>query len=71
MIGYSILGDAGATRNAEQIKRVLINSTPQGKIALFHMNHPEKDTAEGIISTIPELRNEGFKFVKLTDYNLK
>jgi hypothetical protein len=39
-----------------------------GSIILAHMNHPESDTAEGIMAAVPELRNKGFRFVKDTKY---
>jgi hypothetical protein len=32
------------------------------------MNHPEKQTAEGIMKLIPLLRNMGFEFILLKDY---
>ena len=62
--GYNVLGDAGATYTAEQVKKACLNATP-GSIILLHMNHPEKHTAEGIIKAVPELRRQGFSFVKL------
>ena len=69
-VGYSILGDAGATYRAAQIKKACINAKP-GSIIIFHMNHPEKETAEGVMEVVPVLRAEGFRFVKLEDYPLK
>lgn len=68
-IGFDIIGDAGATYSKDQIKRACMG-TRQGSIIIFHMNHPDKDTAEGIKEAIPMLRNRGFKFVKLEDYDL-
>ncbi|WP_082927866.1 polysaccharide deacetylase family protein [Paenibacillus oryzisoli] len=62
--GYNVLGDAGATYNTEQVYKALIKAQ-SGSIVLAHMNHPEKDTAEGVIKAIPELRREGFRFVQL------
>jgi peptidoglycan/xylan/chitin deacetylase (PgdA/CDA1 family) len=70
IVSYSVLGDAGATYSKDQIKSALMKA-PAGSIVLLHMNHPEKETAEGIMSVIPELQKEGFRFVKLEDYNLK
>jgi len=37
----------------------------------MHMNHPEGETAEGLMEAIPELRKRGFKFVKLSEYDLR
>ena len=66
-VGYSVLGDAGATFNREQVKKALLGARA-GSIVIFHFNHPEGDTAEGIMDAIPILINRGFKFVKLSDY---
>ena len=70
VIGFSILGDAGATYRREQVKQALLRATA-GDIALLHMNHPEGETAAGVIAAIPELKLRGFRFVKLSDYELK
>jgi len=69
-VGYSLLGDAGATYSAAQIKKACLNAKP-GSIIIFHMNHPEKETAEGIREAVPALRAKGFRFVRLGDYPLK
>jgi peptidoglycan/xylan/chitin deacetylase (PgdA/CDA1 family) len=69
VIGFSILGDAGATYRSEQVKSALLKAVP-GDIALLHMNHPAGQTASGVIAAIPELKRRGFRFVKLSDYPL-
>ena len=68
--GYSLLGDAGATWSAAQVKTALLKAVP-GDIALLHMNHPEAGTGEGIMAAVPELKKRGFKFVRMSDYPLK
>lgn len=68
--GFSLLGDAGATWNAPQVKAALLKATP-GDIALLHMNHPEAETGAGIIAAVPELQRRGFRFVRMSDYPLK
>jgi peptidoglycan/xylan/chitin deacetylase (PgdA/CDA1 family) len=68
--GYSVLGDAGATFTAVQVKAALLKSTP-GDIILCHMNHPESGTGAGIIAAVPELRARGLRFVRMSDYPLK
>jgi peptidoglycan/xylan/chitin deacetylase (PgdA/CDA1 family) len=70
VIGFSVLGDAGATYNREQVKNALLRAEP-GSIIILHMNHPEGHTAAGAIAAIPELKKRGFRFVKLSDYELK
>lgn len=68
--GYSLLGDAGATWSAAQVKAALLKAVP-GDIALLHMNHPEAGTGAGIIAAVPELQRRGFQFVKMSDFLLK
>jgi peptidoglycan/xylan/chitin deacetylase (PgdA/CDA1 family) len=68
--GYSVLGDAGATYSAAQVKAALLKSTP-GDIILCHMNHPESGTGAGIIAAVPELRDRGYHFVRMSDYPLE
>lgn len=70
VIGFSILGDAGATFSAAQVKTALL-SAKAGDIIIAHMNHPEAGTGAGILAAVPELQKRGFKFVKLSDYPLK
>ncbi len=70
VVGYSLLGDAGATWNAAAVTAALLRARP-GDIALLHMNHPEAGTGAGIITAIPELKKRGFRFVKLSEFPLK
>jgi peptidoglycan/xylan/chitin deacetylase (PgdA/CDA1 family) len=70
IVNYNVVGDAGATFSTAQIKERLIGSK-NGSIVIMHMNHPEKQTAQGVMAAIPEMKKLGFEFVKLSDYNLK
>jgi len=70
VVGFSVLGDKGATYSAAQVKAAFLTAEP-GSIIICHMNHPEKETAEGIIAAVPELKKRGFRFVRLSGYNLK
>jgi len=70
VVGFSVLGDRGATYSREQVKNALLAATA-GSIIICHMNHPEKETAEGVIEAIPELKKKGFEFVRLSDYSLE
>lgn len=65
-VSFNVLGDAGATFSVSQIKKACLNAKP-GSILIFHMNHPEKHTAEGIAKSIPLLQARGIKFVRLED----
>ena len=68
--GFSLLGDAGATYSAEQVKKALLRATP-GDIVILHMNHPESGTAAGVMAAIPELKKRGYRFVRLSDVPLE
>lgn len=64
--GYSVLGDAGATFSQDRVASQVLSSRP-GDIILCHMNHPEKETAEGLIKSLPVLLERGYTFVQLSD----
>lgn len=64
--GFSVLGDAGATFSADKVFSQMMSCTP-GDIVICHMNHPEKETAEGLIRGIPLLQKKGFRFILLKD----
>jgi peptidoglycan/xylan/chitin deacetylase (PgdA/CDA1 family) len=70
VIGFSILGDAGATYRKGQVEAALLKSVP-GDIIIAHMNHPEGETAAGLKAAIPELLRRGFRFVRLSDYEFR
>lgn len=70
VIGFSVLGDAGATFTEQQVTAALLTSHP-GSIVILHMNHPGSGTAAGVKAAVPELRNRGFHFVRLSDYPLR
>jgi peptidoglycan/xylan/chitin deacetylase (PgdA/CDA1 family) len=70
VVNFDILGDAGATYSAREVKHALLQAEP-GSIALLHMNQPQSETAEGVQAAIPILRAEGFEFVPLADQELK
>jgi peptidoglycan/xylan/chitin deacetylase (PgdA/CDA1 family) len=69
-IGFNVLGDAGATYDKEQVREALMKAGP-GAIVIMHMNHPQGQTAAGALAALPELKKRGFRFVKLSDYELK
>jgi peptidoglycan/xylan/chitin deacetylase (PgdA/CDA1 family) len=67
---FNVLGDAGATYSKNQVIEAVLNA-PLSSIILMHMNHPERETREGLIKAVPELRKRGFRFVKLSEYDLR
>ncbi len=70
VIGYTVIGDAGAIFSAEQVTAALLAVKP-GAIAILHMNHPRSETARGVMAAVPELRRRGFRFVHLREYPLR
>jgi len=70
VIGFSVLGDAGATLPAAKVTAALLAARP-GDIIIAHMNHPEAGTGAGIMTALPLLKKKGFRFVRLSDYPLK
>jgi peptidoglycan/xylan/chitin deacetylase (PgdA/CDA1 family) len=63
-VGFSVNGDGGATYTREKIKKTLAEIEPRS-IVIMHFNHPEKDTAEGVMAAVPILKKKGFSFVRL------
>jgi peptidoglycan/xylan/chitin deacetylase (PgdA/CDA1 family) len=70
VVTFRILGDAGATYSKRRVKEALSNAPPSS-IILLHMNHPEGETAEGLIEAVPELKRRGFRFVKVSELGLR
>jgi peptidoglycan/xylan/chitin deacetylase (PgdA/CDA1 family) len=70
VVNFSVPGDSGATYSEKQVKEALSNAPPSS-IILMHMNHPERDTAEGVTAAIPGLKRRGFRFVKLSEFGLR
>jgi len=64
--GFSVLGDAGTTYSAAQIEQTLALVQPNDVI-IAHMNHPERQTAEGLIPALRKLRDRGYHFVTLRE----
>jgi peptidoglycan/xylan/chitin deacetylase (PgdA/CDA1 family) len=70
VVNFSVLGDAGATYTKKQVKEALLKA-PSSSIILMHMNRPGSETAEGVKEAIPELKKQGFRFVKLSEFGLR
>ncbi|MFA6461711.1 MAG: polysaccharide deacetylase family protein [Candidatus Woesearchaeota archaeon] len=65
VVDWTISGDGGATLSAEGVKSQWLRAT-SGSIIISHMNHPEGQTAEGVALAVPELKSQGYEFVKLS-----
>lgn len=69
VMGFDVVGDAGASYSKEQTYEAVIKSQP-GSVVLLHMNRPEKPCAEGAIAAIKQLKADGYEFVKVIDCDL-
>lgn len=67
-VNYNALGDAGGTFNKNQIINAL-EIAEEGSIYLFHMNRPQSDIANGVKDGIKILKEKGFEFVQLQEYD--
>jgi peptidoglycan/xylan/chitin deacetylase (PgdA/CDA1 family) len=70
VVNFSVRGDAGARYSKKQVEEALLHSAP-ASIILMHMNHPKGETAQGVSAAIPELKKRGFRFVKLSEFELR
>lgn len=70
VVGFSVLGDNGATYSREEVKTALL-SARAGDIVIVHMNHPEAGTRDGLMDALPELKRQGFRFVRLSECPLR
>jgi peptidoglycan/xylan/chitin deacetylase (PgdA/CDA1 family) len=70
VVNFSVRGDAGATYSKKEVREALLHSAP-ASIILMHMNRPGRETAQGVMEAIPELRKHGFRFVKVSEFRLK
>lgn len=66
-VNFDVIADGGATFSENQIVSATLRAKP-GSILIFHMNHPEKRVAEGVMKAIPLLREKGYRFVLLEEY---
>lgn len=66
IMGFSINGDGGATFTANEVAQTVKNCK-EGDIVISHFNQPSKNTYEGLKEVLVNLKNQGYKFVKLED----
>jgi peptidoglycan/xylan/chitin deacetylase (PgdA/CDA1 family) len=66
-VNFDVIADGGATFSENGIVAASLRAKP-GSILIYHMNHPEKSVAEGVMKAIPLLREKGFRFVLLEEF---
>jgi peptidoglycan/xylan/chitin deacetylase (PgdA/CDA1 family) len=64
--GFSVNADAGATLPRREIIARL-RRLRSGDIIIAHMNKPQSQSAEALRDVLPELLQQGFRFVTLRD----
>jgi peptidoglycan/xylan/chitin deacetylase (PgdA/CDA1 family) len=67
VIGFTVLGDAGATFTQHQARDAIATAS-SGSIIIAHINHPEKPAGTGVVEGIKALQEANYRFVKLADY---
>ena len=66
MAGFSVNGDFGGTASPSKVKNTIL-SMRGGDIILLHMNRPGSGTLSGLRQAVPQMRERGFTFVKLSE----
>ncbi|WP_230500484.1 polysaccharide deacetylase family protein [Sutcliffiella rhizosphaerae] len=69
IVNFDVIGDGGATFTKEQVVTSM-NTAEAGSIIILHMNQPKSDTAEGVMEAVLKLKDEGYRFVHLSEYDL-
>jgi peptidoglycan/xylan/chitin deacetylase (PgdA/CDA1 family) len=69
VVSYKVLaGDAVPDAPASVIEGDVLGNIKPGAIVLMHLNHPEWNTFEAIKQIVPKLRQQGYIFVRLKDF---
>lgn len=70
VLGFTIVGDKGATASADETEAAITQAQP-GDIIILHMNRPEKPCAEGALRAFDQLQKAGYQFVLVEDEELE
>ena len=69
VVSYNVLaGDAVPDAAATVIEGDVLGKIKPGAIVLMHLNHPEWNTFEALQNIVPKLRQQGYIFVRLKDF---
>jgi peptidoglycan/xylan/chitin deacetylase (PgdA/CDA1 family) len=72
VISYDVLsGDAVPETPEQIIAGNILKNVKDGTIVIMHMNHPKWYTYEALLKVVPELRKQGYSFVKLEHHRLR
>ncbi len=64
--GYSLNADMGASLMAPQVEKRL-SAAKDGDVIIAHINQPSRVAGEGVVKGILNLKQKGFRFVRLED----
>jgi peptidoglycan/xylan/chitin deacetylase (PgdA/CDA1 family) len=68
MVSYSVLpGDADPSVTADVQRDNILNGARRGAVVLMHVNHPGRHEEDALREAIPNLKAQGYTFVKLSD----
>jgi peptidoglycan/xylan/chitin deacetylase (PgdA/CDA1 family) len=71
VVSYQLLsGDAVPFTPESDIEENVIKNITPGAIVIMHFNHPEWNTKEAMEKIVPKLRQMGYSFARLKDYEL-
>ncbi len=71
-VSFHVLsGDAVAFASDSLIEKNVIQHIKPGAIVIMHLNHPEWYTCESMKKIIPKMRQMGYTFVRLEDFELR
>ncbi len=72
VISYDVLSGDAVPKTPENILvGNILKNAKDGAIVIMHMNHPQWYTYEALQKVIPELRKQGYTFVKLDHHRLR
>lgn len=63
-----VTGDADKALSLSTVERFIRQNIKPGAVLIMHFNHPEGKTFKAVRDMIPEMKREGYEFVKLIDY---
>lgn len=68
---YDILSGDANRASAAAMSRNILKGARHGAVVIMHFNHPGWPVRAALERTIPELRRQGYSFIKLEDFSLK
>jgi peptidoglycan/xylan/chitin deacetylase (PgdA/CDA1 family) len=67
-MNFSIISGDAAGFTSERIKKKILSEAKSGAVIIAHMNRPGKNLYPALKKSLPQLKREGYRFVKLSSY---